>query len=48
MRRHENRSSIMTDHATVAGQGDKNKKTKSKRTDPGCAEARPSTTEPAS
>ncbi|MGA3181564.1 MAG: hypothetical protein ABSF38_14580 [Verrucomicrobiota bacterium] len=52
MRGYENRSTLMTDHASVAGEGDKNKKTESKSDDPGsaggCAEARPSTAEPAS
>ena len=45
------RSYRIKDHTTVTGKEDKNKKTKSKSNDPGCAggfaEARPSTAEPA-
>jgi hypothetical protein len=46
------RSYRLKDHAAIAGKEDKNRKSKSKRNDPGCAggfaEARPSTAEPAS
>jgi hypothetical protein len=38
----------LKDHAAIAGKEDKNKKAKSKSNDPGFAEARPSTAEPAS
>ncbi len=41
------RSYRLKDHAAIPGKEDKNKKTKSKSNDPGFAEARPSTAEPA-
>jgi len=46
------RSCRLQDYVAIAGKEDKNKKSKSKSNDPGCAggfaEARPSTAEPAS